>query len=229
MASFPFYNHMQALNVAMKKGCRLGVFEGVKFPNNGPLIFHLFYADDALFLGSWSLSNVANLLRIFRCFYLASGLKINLSKTNLMGVGVSLTDVAWMVSRSKCNVGHFPFKFLGILIGSYMNRSSSWQPLIDKFQSKLLNWRAFSLSVAGRLTLCKTVLGSLGNHYFSLYKTPSLVLKKLESLRKNFFLGGGINIKKVTLIAWKNTISSKETGGFGVESLKALNIALLAK
>ena len=36
-------------------------------------------------------------------------------------------------------------------------------------------------------------------------------------------------MKKVTWIVWKNTISSKEMGGFGVGSLKALNITLLAK
>ena len=110
-----------------------------------------------------------------------------------------------------------------------MRRVTAWQPLIDKFTSKLTNWRTSSLSAAGRLTLCKSVLGSLGNHYFSLYLAPSMVLKKLESLRRNFFIGGGINAKKVTWIAWKNTISSKEQGGLGIGSLKALNMALLAK
>ena len=35
--------------------------------------------------------------------------------------------------------------------------------------------------------------------------------------------------KKVTWIAWNNTISSKEQGGLGIGSLKAFNLALLAK
>ena len=95
--------------------------------------------DDALFVGSWSLTNVTNLIRILRCFYLASGLKINLSKTSLMGVRVGSTDVSWMADRIGCNVGHFPFKFLGIPVGSSMKRVAAWQPLIDKFISKLSN------------------------------------------------------------------------------------------
>ncbi|KAI3692865.1 hypothetical protein L6452_32690 [Arctium lappa] len=229
LAPFLFIIAMEALNVAMNQARRLGVFKGVTLPNNGPPLSHLFYADDALFVGSWSLTNVTNLIRILRCFYLASGLKINLSKTSLMGVGVGSTDVSWMADRIRCNVGHLPIKFLGIPAGASMKRVVAWQPLIDKFNSKLSNWRATSLSAAGRLPLCKSVLGSLGNHYFSLYLAPSKVLKKLESLRRNFFLGGGINAKKVTWIAWNNTISSEEQGGLGIGSLKAFNMALLAK
>ena len=110
-----------------------------------------------------------------------------------------------------------------------MRKVSAWQPLIDKFTSKLTNWRAISLSAVGRLTLRKSVLGSLGNHYFSLYLAPSTVLKKLESIRRNFFVSGGINAKKVIWVAWKNIISSKGQGGLGIGSLKALNMALLTK
>ena len=119
--------------------------------------------------------------------YLAPGLKINLSKTSLIGVGVGSTDVSWMANRIRCNAGHFPFKFLGIPVGASMKRVAAWQPLIDKFSSKLSNWRATSLLAAGRLTICKSVLGSLGNHYFFFYLAPSKVLKKLESLRRIFF------------------------------------------
>ena len=108
-----------------------------------------------------------------------------------------------MADRIGCNVRHFPFKFLGIPVGSSMKRVVAWQSLINKFSSKLSNWRATSLSAAGRLTFCKSVLGLLGNHYFSLYLAPSMVLKKLESLRRNFFLGGGINAKKSNLDCWE--------------------------
>nr|GEX31625.1 RNA-directed DNA polymerase, eukaryota, reverse transcriptase zinc-binding domain protein [Tanacetum cinerariifolium] len=44
---------------------------------------HLFYADDVLFLGDWSQRNVDNLLHFF---FMASGLKINFSKSNLYGI-----------------------------------------------------------------------------------------------------------------------------------------------
>ena len=36
-------------------------------------------------------------------------------------------------------------------------------------------------------------------------------------------------MKKVTSIAWNNTISSKEQGSLRIGSLKGLNIALLAR
>ncbi|KAJ9545513.1 hypothetical protein OSB04_025220 [Centaurea solstitialis] len=45
------------------------------------------------------------------------------------------------------------------------------------------SWKAKSLSIGGRLCLCKSVLGTLGTYLFSLYKAPMKVINKLESLR----------------------------------------------
>ncbi|KAJ9548460.1 LOW QUALITY PROTEIN: hypothetical protein OSB04_021003 [Centaurea solstitialis] len=134
----------------------------------------------ALFIGKWSITNALNLLRILRCFYLCSGLKINLSKTS----GVGSSDISLLAERLKCKVGSLPFSFLGIPVGSTMNRSAAWQPLIDKFRSRLSNWRASSLSAAGRLTLCKSVLGSLGTYYFSF---PFCCFEKTGRIKEKFF------------------------------------------
>ena len=82
------------------------------------------------------------------------------------------------------------------------------------------------LSAVGRMTLCKTVLGSLGSYLFSLYKAPAVVLDKLESIRRNFFYGGDETKKKLAWISWKDTLAGKDQGGLGLGSLKALNIAL---
>nr|GFA11148.1 RNA-directed DNA polymerase, eukaryota, reverse transcriptase zinc-binding domain protein [Tanacetum cinerariifolium] len=50
-------------------------------------------ADDAVFLGEWSDENLDNLLKILRCFHLASGLRINIAKSHVLGVGVPLEIV----------------------------------------------------------------------------------------------------------------------------------------
>nr|GEV01411.1 RNA-directed DNA polymerase, eukaryota [Tanacetum cinerariifolium] len=36
------------------------------------MISHIFYADDAIFMGEWSDSNMANVVKILRCFFLSS-------------------------------------------------------------------------------------------------------------------------------------------------------------
>ncbi|GJZ43003.1 hypothetical protein Tco_0590258 [Tanacetum coccineum] len=52
-----------------------------------------FPKDDAVFLGHWSDSNIDTILRILDCFYHALGLKINMSKSKLMGRSVHRDNV----------------------------------------------------------------------------------------------------------------------------------------
>ncbi|KAL7593944.1 hypothetical protein Lser_V15G32699 [Lactuca serriola] len=74
---FLFIIAMEGLNIAMKSAKEKGIYTGVQLPRNGPLISHLFYADDALFVGEWSKSNLKNLARILKCFHVSSSLRVN--------------------------------------------------------------------------------------------------------------------------------------------------------
>nr|GEW33268.1 hypothetical protein [Tanacetum cinerariifolium] len=65
-------------------------------------------------------------------FYLASGLKINIQKSNIYGIGVSDVDVSSMANNFGCASVTFPFTYLGLPIGSNMNLTSIWQVLLDR-------------------------------------------------------------------------------------------------
>ena len=92
--------------------------------------------------------------------------------------------------------GFSSFTYLGLPIGSKMSLTSNWKLLIDRFRSRLSSWKANLLSIGGRLTLIKAVLGSLGIYYFSIFKAPEMVLKSLERARSTFFWGGTYDAKK---------------------------------
>ncbi|GKE86019.1 hypothetical protein Tco_1559761 [Tanacetum coccineum] len=72
------------------------------------------------------------------------------------------------------------------------------------------------LSSGGRLTLIKSVLGSLGIYYFSIFKVPEAVLKTLENLRASFFWGATGDTRKLAWIKWSNILASLDKGGLGV-------------
>ncbi|GKA90122.1 hypothetical protein Tco_0811934 [Tanacetum coccineum] len=72
-------------------------------------------------------SNSSFFTLIPKVFYLASGLKINIQKSNVYGLGVSDVDVSSMASNSGCASGSFPFTYIGLPIGSNMSLTSSWQ------------------------------------------------------------------------------------------------------
>ena len=198
-------------------------------PNEDPTISSLHYADDAIFLGNWEERNIGNLMKVLRWFHLASGLRINWSKSTLVGVKVNELELCRVASAFGCKEGTLPFNYLGFPIGISMTKESSWSPLIERFLSRLSGWKAKLLSYGGKLTLCKSVLGSLGNYLFSLYKAPNVALKKLESIRMNFLWGSNTVHRKIHWVAWDKILNNREKGGLNVGSLKALNITLLTK
>ncbi|GKC09588.1 RNA-directed DNA polymerase, eukaryota, reverse transcriptase zinc-binding domain protein, partial [Tanacetum coccineum] len=205
------------------------MFRGVKCGSPGVRLSYLFYADDVIILSEWSQNDMDNIIRILNNFYLASGLKININKSNLYRIGVPSSEVESMAIGTGCSPSFLHFSYLGLPIGSNMGRISSWKVLIDRFKARLSGWKANMLSSGGRLTLIKSVLGSLGIYYLSIFKAPEGVIKELESLRAFFFWGASVNRRKLAWIKWSNILASFDKGGLGVGSLKAFNQALLLK
>ncbi|KAF5773617.1 putative RNA-directed DNA polymerase [Helianthus annuus] len=229
LSPFLFVIVMEALSCMIRKACNLEIIKGVCLPNDGPVVSHLFYADDAVILGEWCRSNITNVVRILRCFHLCSGLKINLLKSNLYGVGIRPNEVNDMAGVIGCSADAFPFKFLGLNVGANMNRVENWRPVFDSLEKRLTLWKASLLSIGGRVTLIRSVLESLPNYYFSLYRAPAKVVKDLEALIRKFLWGGSSEVKKVHWVAWDRVASPLDSGGLGLQRLSDVNVAFLSK
>ncbi|GKG26205.1 hypothetical protein Tco_0399351, partial [Tanacetum coccineum] len=59
-----------------------------------------------------------------------------------------------------CSVLHTPFKYLGIMVGENMSLIRAWDETVNKLKMSLSSWKLKTLSIGGRLTLLKSVLGS---------------------------------------------------------------------
>ena len=140
-----------------------------------------------------------------------------------------MEDVNVMARVTGCAAGNLPFIYLGLPVGSKMNRISHWQGFVDRFQTKLSSWKASLLSIGGRLTLIKSILGSIGIYYMSIFKVPVCIINRLESIRAKFFWGGDADRRKLAWVKWDTVMASLDKGGLGVGSLKAFNLALLKK
>ena len=74
---------MEGLHSLTCKAEELGLIKGVSIGrDNYMYISHLTYAEDVIFFGEWSWTNAQNLISMLRCFFLISGLKINVNKSN---------------------------------------------------------------------------------------------------------------------------------------------------
>ena len=77
------------------------------------------YADDVIYMNGLKLI-LSILIGFFRCFFIASGLKANLCKSTVLGVGVDNTDIARLNSILNCEPMSFLFAYLGLPIGVNM-------------------------------------------------------------------------------------------------------------
>lgn len=137
LSPFLFIIAMEGLHVAMEDAMAAGLYNGFKINNLN--LSHLFFADDALFLGEWSHKNLKSLAAILECFHKVSGLKINYQKSNLFGIGVPIDEVSSFASITGCNALATPFNYLGLPIDCNMALVKSWDPIVEKFTRRLSN------------------------------------------------------------------------------------------
>nr|GEW39882.1 RNA-directed DNA polymerase, eukaryota [Tanacetum cinerariifolium] len=112
--------------------------------------------------------------------------------SQVLGVGIPCSIVMQAASS------------IGVMVGECMSRHQAWDDTVLKLRSRLSNWNVKTLSIGGRLTLLKSVLGASPLYNMSIFK-------------------------KITWASRDKILASKENGGLGVSSFHALNRALLLK
>ncbi|GKE38592.1 hypothetical protein Tco_1461997, partial [Tanacetum coccineum] len=186
------------LHCAISNAISSGLIHGIKIGSSDIMLSHLFYVDDVVITTEWNVDDLDYIIRMLHVFYLALRLNINIHISNFYGIGVSNEEVSVMASSTCCASGSLPFAYLGLPIGPNMNLISHWKILIDRFQMRLSSWKANLISIGGRLTHIKAVLGSLGIYYLLIFRAPELILKALERYHATFF-GVVLTIRKLFL------------------------------
>ncbi|GJY17000.1 RNA-directed DNA polymerase, eukaryota, reverse transcriptase zinc-binding domain protein [Tanacetum coccineum] len=164
---------MESLHISFQRVVDAGIFKGIAI-GSSLVLSHMFYADDAVFMGQWSDSNIDIIVH-------------------------NIVDLA--ACKIGCLTLESPFSYLGSKVGALMSRIHSWNEVVDRVIARLLKWKMKTLSIGGRLTLLKSVLGSMPIYHMSIFKVPMK----------------------------KKVLASKDKGGLGVSSLYELNRALLFK
>ncbi|GJZ10726.1 RNA-directed DNA polymerase, eukaryota [Tanacetum coccineum] len=109
LAPFLFILIMESLHLSFARVVEAGLFKGIQI-GSSLSISHLFYADDAVFIGEWSDNNLSHIMQI-------------LHSRNL-----------------GCLVMSTPFNYLGVMVGGNMSLTNSWNAVIGKLKSRLSNW-----------------------------------------------------------------------------------------
>ncbi|GJS05184.1 hypothetical protein Tco_0321692 [Tanacetum coccineum] len=106
---------MESLHLSFNNVVNAGLYNRIHIDDSLSLS-HLFYADDVIFVGKWNLLNLSTIVNVLKWFYLDSGLKINLYKSKLMGIGIPHDVVASAARSIGCSTLHLPFKYLRVKV-----------------------------------------------------------------------------------------------------------------
>ncbi|XP_045797669.1 uncharacterized protein LOC123891830 [Trifolium pratense] len=200
LSPFLFLLAAEGLNVLMEAMVARNLFTGYSIGEQGMVsVSHLQFADDTLLLGVKSWANVRALRAVLVLFETMSGLKVNFSKSMLVGVNISDSWLGEAASVLRCKVGKIPFLYLGLQIGGDPRRLSFWDPVMHRIKNRLSGWKSRFLSFGGRLVLLRSVLTSLPVYALSFFKAPSAEMGAL-----GWGADGGAWVWRRQLRAWED-------------------------
>ncbi|KAJ9671525.1 hypothetical protein PVL29_025297 [Vitis rotundifolia] len=194
-------------------GCRLRGSEGIEMNVSHPL-----FADDTIIFCEARKEYMTYLGWILAWFEAASGLKINLAKSELIPVG-EVADLEDMAVELGCRVRVLPSKYLGLPLGAHHKALSMWDGVEERMRRRLAIWKRQYLSKGGRITLIKSTLASIPIYQLSLFRMPKSVVRRLEKFQRDFLWGGGSLERKIHLINWEVVCTQKEKGGLGIRKI----------
>lgn len=229
LSPFLFIIAAESLNCLFQEAVSLGSLKGLKVSDEDPVLTHLQFADDTLIFCEAKMEEISAVKGLLQGFEVMSGLKINYHKSLVCGVGIDQTHLEMLANAFGCKYQSLPIKYLGMPLGASPKLKSTWKPVIEKFKQRLSSWKRRVLSFGGRLTLIKSVLGSLPIFFLSLFKIPEGVAKEIEGIQARFLWGSDDLKRKIHMVCWSKIKHSKENGGLGVRGIKEMNDALLLK
>ena len=220
---------MEALSRLLFRAREGGFISGYDIGQTNFLsISHLLFADDTLILCGADSDQLWHLKGVFVWFQAASGLKINLSKSELVPVG-NVPDVEGLAAVLGCKVAELPIIYLGLPLGSSFKDQTIWNGIIEKTEKRLAGWKRMYLSKGGRLTLIKSTLSNLPTYYLSLFPIPRGVAHRIEKIQRDFLWEGMGGEFKYHLVNWDRVCTPIQCGGLGIRNLVTFNQALLGK
>jgi hypothetical protein len=127
------------------------------------------YADTIIYL-EHDLEKALDMKLVLCIFEQLSGLKINFHKSEVYCFEKPKEVENDYTQLFGCELGSFPFKYLGIPIHFRKLKNGEWKPAEDRFEVKLSSWIGKLLSYGDRLVLINLVITSLPMFLLSFLK-----------------------------------------------------------
>eukprot|EP00253_Pinus_taeda_P010381 PITA_10381 len=220
----------EGLSRLISEAKRTGMIKGLEVAAN-LFITHLLFVDDILLFTNGNLDEVKELKAILELFMKATGMQINIRKSQCILEGFSRNERAQIITSLPFESLSMddPFKYLGFWLKPNSYKKQDWNWLVAKIEAKIGHWSYKWLSRACRLTLVNSVLQAIPVFWAALTWVPKGVLHKIKKLCSRFLWSGAKEDSVLPWVAWDKIARPKEWGGWGIKNLNDFSTSLAAK
>lgn len=145
----------EALSRMINAVVDVGLFAGFSVAKNTPAIGHLQFADDTLIFCGNDEDQIRYVKATLLCFEAVSGLKINFSKSEVIGIRMDKSLLHKFARIMGCKVGELPVMYLGLPLCMKSATKWLWNLVVERVERRLSSCKANYLSFGGRVTVFK--------------------------------------------------------------------------
>ncbi|GJZ49974.1 putative reverse transcriptase domain, reverse transcriptase zinc-binding domain protein [Tanacetum coccineum] len=190
-------------------------------------LINLCFADDLFLFVHGDVDSAILIRDALEEFKNVSGLTPSLPKSTAYFCNVLNHTKLSILNVLPFEEGRLPIKYLGVPLVTSRLIFRDCKELIERVQYRVQDWKNKSLSVAGRLQLVKSVIGSMHVYWASVFVLPSRVLLDIEQIMRGFLWCHGDMHKGKAKVAWEIVCLPMDEGGLGVRRLDTFNKALM--
>ena len=144
------------------------------------------YADDTLLIMPASRIQLDHVKTLLHHFAEYTGLKVNYNKSFLIPINVPDERIQHLTSTLQCQLGSFPFIYLGLPTGIHKPRIEHFLNMMKRIDKRLTGCSTM-LSYDGRLMLIKSILSALPTFYMCSLLLPAGVISQINKYLRAFF------------------------------------------
>ncbi|KAK3211112.1 hypothetical protein Dsin_015818 [Dipteronia sinensis] len=207
-----------------------GKLTGFKCSKSGPVVSHLFFADDSLLFTEANNVNCLEVRHILDEYGSVSGQVVNYNKSAMcVSPSIPSCEGKRLADLVGVNLVVCHEKYLGLRCFTGRSKRQLFADIVDRVWGKLKGWGEKLLSVGGKDVLIKAVIQSIPTYAMSMFRLPKSLISEIHRLCARFWWGGSMEKRKMHWCKWRKLCTRKEEGGLGFKNLETFNRALLAK
>ncbi|GKC63304.1 putative RNA-directed DNA polymerase, partial [Tanacetum coccineum] len=191
-------------------------------------IINVCFADDLFIFARGDVESAKVVMDSLNEFKLVSGLVPSIPKSTVYFCNVINHVKSVILNVMPFSEGTLPVKYLGVPLISSRLLNRDCKILVIKARNRIRDWKNKSLSFAGRLQLCNSVISSMQVYWASVLSIPFGIIDDIQQLIRGFLWCNGEYKRGKSKVSWDVICLPKSEGGLGIRCLKVFNGALMA-